>query len=149
MVVHDGLTLFTIDLMTDQEFNKQSLAIIHYAFHIRAEAIAFIPLLNFNIMYSYQTGGKSTGIGLRQHYTTSFLKDFFGEQVERRFVSTFAFVSVGMGEMMLTDLSGILGIEGCIAMGAVAAALHTFGNIIDVDEGTAFIQRKSQECAHS
>lgn len=100
-------------------------------------------------MYSYESGRESTTIGWRKHYASGFLKDFFGEQMERRFVCTFTFVPVGMGEMMLTDLSGILGIEGCIAMGAVAAALHAFGNIIDVDEGSAFIQRKSQECAHS
>ena len=45
--------------------------------------------------------------------------------------------------------SGILGIQGSIAMGAMATALHAFGNVINVDEGSVFIQRKSQECAHS
>lgn len=33
-------------------------------------------------------------------------------------------------------------------MGAVTTALHAFGNIINVDEVSAFIQRKSQERAH-
>ena len=61
----------------------------------------------------------------------------------------FTFVSVGVCEMVFTNLSGILGIQGSIAMGAMATALHAFGNVINVDEGSVFIQRKSQECAHS
>ena len=42
----------------------------------------------------------------------------------------------------------ILGIEWSITVRAAAGTLGTFGNIIDVDEGSAFIQRIGQKCTH-
>ena len=58
-----------------------------------------------------------------------------------------------MSEMVYTcpwfrPSPAILGIEWGITVRAAASTLSTFGNIIDVDEGSAFIQRIGQKCTH-
>ncbi len=56
---------------------------------------------------------------------------------------------VSVCEMVFTLSSGILGIKRSIAVRAVTGTFCPFGNIIDVDEGSAFIQRIGQESSHS
>ncbi|MCI6627981.1 MAG: hypothetical protein MR722_01170 [Bacteroidales bacterium] len=68
--------------------------------------------------------------------------------MQRRFVRTFTFMPVSVCEMVFTLSSGILGIKRSTAVRAVAGTFCAFGNIIDVNEGFAFIQRIGQECAH-
>ncbi len=68
--------------------------------------------------------------------------------MQRRFVRSFTFVPVSVCEMVFTLSSGILGIKRSIAVRAVTGTFCAFSNIINVDEGSAFIQRIGQECAH-
>ena len=73
------------------------------------------------------------------------MQNLFGEEMELGFIRPFTFVSVSVGKMMFTPLTGILRTKRSAAMGTVTLTVIAFCNIIDVDESIAFIQRKGQK----